>query len=55
MAHVFVSYVHEDSQQVQRLCDDLTRNRARPVDLWLDKRKLKPGVRWQDTIAEGYR
>jgi TIR domain-containing protein/uncharacterized protein DUF1566 len=52
MAHVFVSYVHEDSQQVQRLCDDLTRNPARDVDLWLDKRKLKAGVRWQDIIAE---
>ena len=47
--HVFISYVRENSDEVQRLCDDLTKH---GVKVWLDKNEIKPGERWQDAIEE---
>ena len=49
MAHVFISYVHENEQQVQRLFDELTRH---GIEVWLDKTKIKPGYRWQEVATE---
>ena len=49
MAHVFISYVHENEAQVQRLADELTQ---RGLKIWLDKTEIKPGHRWQDAVAE---
>jgi len=49
MAHVFISYVHENEAEAQRLADELT---GRGLSVWLDKNMIKPGSRWQDAIAE---
>lgn len=49
MAHVFISYVHENEQQVQRLLDELTRH---GIEVWLDKTKINPGQYWKVAIAE---
>ncbi len=49
MAHVFISYVHENEEDVQRLCDELTRH---GVKVWLDRNDIKPGFRWKDAIRE---
>ena len=47
MDHVFISYVREDSEVVQRLDADL---RSFGIDVWLDRDRIKPGTRWQDEI-----
>jgi hypothetical protein len=47
MSHVFISYVREDSVEVEQLAADL---RARGAEVWLDKEQLMPGVRWQTAI-----
>lgn len=49
MAHVFISYVRENANQVQRLANDLVKNGIR---VWLDKNEIKPGCRWKDAIKE---
>ena len=50
MAKVFVSYVREDRAAIERLVNDLTRNH---VDVWIDRKNLKPGHRWADAIRQG--
>lgn len=45
--HVFISYVREDSEAVDRLCKDLT---AVGVKVWLDRNDITPGVRWRQAI-----
>ena len=47
--HVFISYVRENQEQVDRLCQDLER---RGVDVWLDRHSIKPGARWKPAIRE---
>jgi hypothetical protein len=47
MAHVFVSYVREDSAVVDRLCTVL---RVSDVEVWLDRDRILPGQRWQEAI-----
>jgi hypothetical protein len=49
LPHVFISYVRENSIDIQRLADAL---RAYGVDVWLDKDQIKPGTRWADSIRE---
>lgn len=49
MKHVFISYVRENQKQVQRLYDDLTK---RGINVWLDRKEIKPGYRWKDAIRE---
>jgi TIR domain len=46
---VFISYVREDEAQVERLRDCL---RAANVDVWLDKDRILPGMRWEDAIRQ---
>jgi len=46
---VFVSYVREDHEIVDRLVRELS---AYGFDVWLDKSKLAPGHRWKDAIRE---
>lgn len=46
---VFVSYVREDQDAVDRLAKELS---AYGIKVWLDKTDLKPGHRWKDTIRE---
>ena len=45
--HVFVSYVREDAQLVDELCDRLKR---RGIEVWLDREKIMPGERWQVSV-----
>ena len=47
MTHVFISYVRENSCDVQKLCDDLT---ERGINVWLDRSSIQPGVRWKNAI-----
>ncbi len=46
---VFLGYVEEDRNLVDRLYDDLE---ARGVSPWLDRRKLLPGQNWPRAIEE---
>lgn len=47
MAHVFVSYVREDREAVDRLCEEL---RGAGLSVWLDRDEIMPGERWKDSI-----
>ena len=52
MSHVFISYVREDTEAVQRLCKVL---RTYNIEVWLDREQLKPGYRWAEAIQEAIR
>jgi hypothetical protein len=45
--HIFVSYLREDRETVDRLCDDL---RSAGLHVWLDREKIVPGERWKVAI-----
>ena len=47
MSHVFVSHVHDDAIEVNRLVFHL---RAAGIDVWLDRDSIKAGDRWRDAI-----
>ena len=49
MPKVFISYVRENSEDVQRLARELG---AYGIKVWLDKNDIKPGFRWKDAIRE---
>jgi len=49
MAHVFVSYVRENEEQVRRLCEDLSKH---GVETWLAKYDIEPGSRWKESIRQ---
>jgi hypothetical protein len=51
MAHVFVSYVRENADQIDKMTLDLFR---RGVDTWTD-REIGPGQRWKLTIRHAIR
>lgn len=46
---VFISYVHEDSDAVDRLAAGL---RAGGFDVWLDRTHLQAGTRWKSVIRK---
>jgi CRP-like cAMP-binding protein len=46
---VFVSYVREDGDLVERVADDLL---EQGIDVWLDKLHIKPGAGWARAIGE---
>lgn len=52
MSRVFVSYVHQDKEVVDRLCEVLKWNGVR---VWLDREMLLPGVKWKTAITEAIR
>jgi hypothetical protein len=52
MSHVFVSYVREDSSDVERLVFHL---RSAGVEVWIDREDIPPGARWKDTIRNAIR
>jgi hypothetical protein len=52
MPHVFISYVRENKEIVDRLAQAL---RSAGVEVWLDREKIKPGHRWKDAIREAIR
>ena len=47
--HVFISYVRENQDQVDKLCEKLKQH---GVNVWLDRNSIKPGARWKDAIRE---
>jgi hypothetical protein len=49
MSHIFISYVRENADKVDRLVTSL-RSAGAPV--WLDRNELMPGQRWQDSIRQ---
>ena len=52
MKTVFISYVRENSEVVDRLTNFL---RAWDISVWLDRDALKPGTRWADAIRQAIR
>jgi len=50
MAHVFISYVHENLDVVRRISDVLS---SFGITVWLDTDSIKAGSRWKDAIREG--
>jgi hypothetical protein len=50
--HVFVSYVHENSEQVDQLCTVLE---AVGIPYWRDRKQLGPGDEWKVRIREAIR
>jgi HEAT repeat protein/5S rRNA maturation endonuclease (ribonuclease M5) len=49
LAHVFISYVHQNRDVVDRLAKEL---RNRGVTVWLDRDDIEPGARWRDAIKK---
>lgn len=49
MAHVFVSYVHENEKIVARLCSELGKA---GVEVWQDRGSIIPGRRWRHEIRK---
>ena len=45
--HVFISYVREDSEIIDRLCQYL---KAAGIKVWLDREKIEPGIQWKQAI-----
>ena len=41
MQHVFISYMHENTDVVDRLCHELT---SRDIKFWLDRNDIAPGI-----------
>lgn len=50
--HVFVSYVREDTEQVNKLCALLD---AAQIPYWCDRTSLAPGEHWKQTIRDAIR
>ncbi|MFE5564801.1 toll/interleukin-1 receptor domain-containing protein [Amycolatopsis japonica] len=50
--HVFVSYVREDSEQVDKLCRALE---AAQIPFWRDRTSLAPGDQWRDKVRDAIR
>ena len=50
--HVFISYVRENQEQVDRLCKVLE---SHGVNVWLDRNDIKPGARWRGAIRDAIR
>lgn len=50
--HVFISYVREDTEHVDRLCEML---KAAHIPFWRDLKDLKPGDDWRRKIKEAIR
>jgi predicted nucleotide-binding protein len=55
LPYLFVSYAHEDVDEVRLLVDAVKaqfRKRGVAADVWMDATDLKPGESWDATIAE---
>lgn len=50
--HIFISYVREDAQVVERLANELERH---GLTVWLDRNKIAPGTRWREAIRDAIR
>ena len=47
MSHVFISYVRENADLADKLCNDLKQH---GVDIWLDRNNIDGGSYWKDSI-----
>lgn len=47
--HVFISYVREDKETVDKLCQEFDKH---GVNYWIDRNDIMPGARWKDAIRE---
>jgi hypothetical protein len=52
MPHVFISYVRQNGDVVDRLKTDLE---SRGVRVWLNRNDIEPGARWRDVIKKAIR
>ena len=52
MAHVFISYVRENRDIVDRLAKELS---SSGVTVWLDRTDIEHGPRWKDAIKRAIR
>ena len=50
--HVFLSYVRENAEVIDRLASGL---KAQGVRVWVDRDQISPGQRWQDATREAIR
>ena len=50
MPKVFISYVRENANEVEKLAEAL---RTAGIDVWFDKTSLPAGVRWKSEIRKG--
>lgn len=46
---VFISYVHENSEQVDKICEIFTEKK---IDYWIDREQIEPGKLWKTAIRE---
>ncbi len=49
MSHIFISYVHENEEQAEKLRGALMNH---GLDIWLDRDSIFPGMRWKDAIRQ---
>lgn len=49
---IFISYMREDADAAQRLCDAI---KGLGGEAWLDKRRIRPGDAWQDETLTAIR
>lgn len=47
MNHIFISYVRENSIEVQNLRDELIKH---GLNIWIDRNDINLGIRWKDAI-----
>lgn len=47
MNRVFISYVRENIEMVDRLCEEL---KAHKIEVWRDRNNIAPGLRWKREI-----
>ena len=47
--HVFISYMRENIDDVDRLCEELT---SRGIKVWIDRNNIDPGLYWEDAIRK---
>src|SRR4051812_39299294 len=52
MPHVFISYVRENGEIIDRLAAEL---KSRGVIVWLDRNDIEPGAGWREAIKNAIR
>ena len=52
MQHVFISYIRENEEIVDKLCEALE---SHGIKVWLDRNDIVPGSRWKDAIRRAIR
>lgn len=52
MPHVFISYLRENSAEIEALAERL---REAGVDVWIDRDRIQPGERWKGAIRAAIR